>query len=174
MIDKEGYRANVGIILCNAQDQVLWAQRRQHNSWQFPQGGVEPDETPEQAMYRELGEEVGLEPKHVEILGVTSDWLRYRLPKQYIRSGNDPVCIGQKQHWFLMRFKGKEADVRLDCQSPPEFESWRWVDYWQPAQEIVFFKREVYQLALHELAPILFPEYKARIESDKGRGGRLV
>ena len=72
MIDKDGFRPNVGIILCNEQNQVLWAQRARHDSWQFPQGGIKVDETPEQAVYRELMEEVGLEQQHVEILGETS------------------------------------------------------------------------------------------------------
>ena len=167
MIDKDGFRPNVGIILCNEQNQVLWAQRAQHDSWQFPQGGIKPDETPEQAVFRELMEEVGLSREHVEVLGMTRDWLRYRLPKRYLRFGNKPLCIGQKQRWFLLRFIGKEEDVRLDKFEKPEFDDWRWVDYWTPAQEIVFFKRRVYEKALHELAPILFPEYKKRIDSQK-------
>jgi len=167
VIDKDGFRPNVGIILCNHKNQVLWAQRAQHDSWQFPQGGINKDETPEQAVYRELKEEVGLNPEHVEVLGVTEKWLHYRLPKQYLRFGNKPLCIGQKQRWFLLRFIGEEADVRLDQDAKPEFDDWRWVDYWHPAKEIVFFKRSVYQKALHELAPLLFPEYKKRIEAQQ-------
>jgi len=167
VIDKDGFRPNVGIILCNHKNQVLWAQRKQQDSWQFPQGGINEDETPEQAVFRELREEVGLHPKHVEVLGVTEDWLHYRLPKQYLRFGNKPLCIGQKQRWFLLRFIGEEADVKLDQDAKPEFDDWCWVDYWHPAQKIVFFKRDVYQQALHELAPILFPEYKKRVESQR-------
>ena len=146
---------------------MLWAQRARHDSWQFPQGGIKVDETPEEAVYRELMEEVGLEQQHVEILGVTRGWLRYRLPKRYLRYGNEPLCIGQKQRWFLLRFIGNEEDVKLDQYEKPEFDDWRWVDYWKPTQEIVFFKRRVYEKALHELAPILFPEYKKRVESQK-------
>ncbi|MDQ7072351.1 MAG: RNA pyrophosphohydrolase [Gammaproteobacteria bacterium] len=167
MIDKDGFRLNVGIILCNEQNQVLWAQRAQHDSWQFPQGGIKPEETPEQAVYRELMEEVGLTPQHVEVIGATSGWLRYRLPKRYLRQGNKPMCIGQKQRWFLLRFVGNEEDVKLDCFDKPEFDDWRWVDYWTPAKEIVFFKRRVYEKALHELAPLLFPEYKKRVDNQK-------
>ncbi len=167
VIDKDGFRPNVGIILCNKQNKVLWAQRARHDSWQFPQGGIKVDETPEEAVYRELLEEVGLEQQHVEILGVTRGWLRYRLPKRYLRYGNEPLCIGQKQRWFLLRFTGKEEDVKLDQYEKPEFDDWRWVDYWTPTQEIVFFKRRVYEKALHELAPILFPEYKKRVESQR-------
>jgi len=143
VIDKDGFRPNVGIILCNQHNQVLWAQRAQHDSWQFPQGGIKPEETPEQAVYRELMEEVGLAPKHVEVIGVTSGWLRYRLPKRYLRQGNKPMCIGQKQRWFLLRFIGHEDDVKLDGYAKPEFDDWRWVDYWTPAKEIVFFKPKI-------------------------------
>jgi putative (di)nucleoside polyphosphate hydrolase len=167
VIDKDGFRPNVGIILCNQQNQVLWAQRAQHDSWQFPQGGIKPKETPEQAVYRELMEEVGLTPEHVEVIGVTRGWLRYRLPKRYLRQGNKPMCIGQKQRWFLLRFVGNEEDVKLDSYEKPEFDDWRWVDYWTPAKEIVFFKRRVYEKALHELAPLLFPDYKKRVDNQK-------
>lgn len=167
MIDKDGFRLNVGLILCNQQNQVLWAQRAQHDSWQFPQGGIKPEETSEQAVYRELMEEVGLSPEHVELIGMTRDWLRYRLPKRYLRYGNKPMCIGQKQRWFLLRFIGSEEDVKLDGYDKPEFDDWRWVDYWTPAQEIVFFKRRVYEKALHELAPLLFPDYKKRVDNQK-------
>jgi putative (di)nucleoside polyphosphate hydrolase len=160
VIDKDGFRPNVGIIICNADNQVLWAQRAQHDSWQFPQGGIKTNETAEQAAYRELMEEVGLAPEHVELLATSRGWLRYRLPKRYLRYGNKPLCIGQKQRWFLMRFIGAETDVRLDLHDTPEFDDWRWVDYWKPVEEIVFFKRRVYEKALHEFAPILFPEYK--------------
>lgn len=168
MIDKDGFRANVGIILCNQDNQVLWAQRARHDSWQFPQGGIKSDETPEQAVYRELMEEVGLEQQHVEMIGKTDGWLRYRLPKRYLRYGNKPLCIGQKQRWYLLRFIGKEEDVKLDQYEKPEFDDWRWVDYWTPTKEIVFFKRRVYEKALHELAPLLFPEYKKRVDQQTG------
>lgn len=166
MIDKDGFRPNVGIILCNQQNQVFWAQRAQHDSWQFPQGGIKSGETPEQAVYRELMEEVGLVPEHVEVIGATSGWLRYRLPKRYLRQGK-PMCIGQKQRWFLLRFIGNEDDVKLDGCDKPEFDDWRWVDYWTPAKEIIFFKRRVYEKALHELAPLLFPDYKKRVDNQE-------
>ena len=95
MIDSEGFRPNVGIILANDAGQVLWAKRIGHNAWQFPQGGIQHGETPEQALYRELREEVGLLPEHVQIIAQTKGWLRYRLPHRYIRTDSDPVCIGQ-------------------------------------------------------------------------------
>jgi len=157
VIDSEGFRANIGIILCNEECQLLWARRIQQDAWQFPQGGIKEGETPEQALYRELAEEVGLFPEHVEIMGCTQDWLQYRLPEKLIRYEKKPVCIGQKQKWFLLRMLCEESDVRLDRSSKPEFDHWRWVTYWDPVKEVVNFKRDVYQRALKELEPLLFP-----------------
>ena len=155
MIDSEGFRANVGIILCNDVGKLLWARRVLQNAWQFPQGGVEPDESPEEAAFRELEEEVGLRPEDVELIGCTRGWLRYRLPKRFIRRNCFPTCIGQKQRWYLMRLVSDDERVCLDHSGHPEFCEWRWVDYWDPLEEIVFFKRHVYLQALKELAPLL-------------------
>ena len=157
MIDPDGFRPNVGIILSNWDGHVLWARRIGQQAWQFPQGGINRDETPEQALYRELGEEIGLGPEHVEIVGATKGWLRYRLPKRLVRHNTNPVCIGQKQVWFMLRLQSDEQAVRLDSSDRPEFDSWRWVDYWHPLAEVVAFKRNVYRRALEELAPLLFP-----------------
>lgn len=158
MIDEQGYRPNVGIVLCNGALQVLWAKRCGGNGWQFPQGGVHADETPEAAMYRELHEEVGLLSAHVEILGRTRDWLRYDIPDDYRRrlsAPSRPEFRGQKQIWFLLRLTGRDEDVKLDACHKPEFDEWRWVDYWRPLDEIIPFKRDVYRLALTELEPFL-------------------
>lgn len=154
MIDTDGFRPNVGIILSNPAGKLLWAKRIGQNAWQFPQGGIQRDETPEQALYRELNEEIGLEPGHVDVLGQTRDWLRYRLPERFQRRA-DPVCIGQKQIWFLLRLKAEEALVRLDGGDKPEFDGWRWVDYWYPLREVVFFKRDVYRCALQEFSSLV-------------------
>ena len=155
MIDSEGYRPNVGIILCNPERKLLWARRYGQDAWQFPQGGIRVDETPEEAVYRELTEEVGLAADDVEIVGCTQGWLRYRLPKRFIRRKSRPLCIGQKQRWFLLRLTGSESAVCLDHSDTPEFDAWRWVSYWHPLKEIVFFKRRVYEQALRELEPLL-------------------
>lgn len=158
MIDPDVFRPNVGIILSNPEGQLLWARRIGQNAWQFPQGGMRSDETPSEAMYRELAEEVGLYPEHVEVMGATRGWLRYRLPRQFIRRKSRPVCIGQKQVWFMLRMLCADQDVCLDQTENPEFDRWRWVDYWHPLNEVVAFKRNVYKKALRELAPLLFPE----------------
>ncbi len=156
VIDAEGFRSNVGIILCNSKGKLLWARRIGQNGWQFPQGGINRDETPEEALYRELMEEVGLHQSHVEIIGCTQNWLRYRLPKRFIRHDLAPVCIGQKQRWFLLRLNCDDARVKLDMTDKPEFDQWKWVSYWHPLKEVVAFKRKVYKSALNELAPLLF------------------
>lgn len=158
MIDTDGFRPNVGIILTNEKRRLFWGRRVGQNAWQFPQGGIKSDETPEQAMYRELEEEVGLKPEHVEILGCTKGWLRYRLPHRYIRKHSSPVCIGQKQIWYILKVTCKESDFCLDHSDKPEFDDWRWVSYWTPARDVVYFKRNVYNKALTELATFLFPE----------------
>ena len=158
MIDSDGYRPNVGIIVSNTQGKLLWARRIGQDAWQFPQGGIRSHETPEDALFRELKEEIGLEQHHVAVLGCTRDWLRYDLPKRFVRHGSQPVCIGQKQIWYMLRLVGSDEDLRLDLGDKPEFDGWRWVEYWQPVREVVYFKRRVYSQALRELAPLLYPE----------------
>lgn len=152
MIDNNGFRANVGIVLLNEACQVLCGRRIGMSAWQFPQGGIKRHETPREAMFRELREEVGLAPEHVEVLGSTKGWLRYRLPKRYIRRHQQPLCIGQKQVWFALRLVAEEDKLCLDAAEEPEFDAWRWFDYWDPLGFVVSFKRGVYQKALNELA----------------------
>jgi putative (di)nucleoside polyphosphate hydrolase len=155
MLDKDGYRPNVGIILCNEEGKVLWARRCGRDGWQFPQGGMRDDETPEQAMYRELQEEIGLSAAHVEVLGRTRDWLHYDLPPAMrANTGSRSRFRGQKQIWFLLRLTGPDEAVVLDCCAKPEFDDWRWVDYWSTLEQIIHFKRDVYQRALDELRPL--------------------
>ena len=155
MIDSEGFRANVGIILTNDQGQVFWARRIGMDAWQFPQGGIKKDESPKMAMYRELKEEIGLEPEHVELINSTDDWLRYWLPKRYIRQNREPLCIGQKQIWYLLKLTVDETYLDLSYTSEPEFDSWKWVDFWRPVEEVISFKRQVYQQALKQLQPFI-------------------
>jgi len=111
-IDAEGFRANVGIILANSDNKLMLGGRVGAKGWQFPQGGMIEGEEPVDAMFRELREEVGLEEADVEVLDVTSDWLRYKLPDKFIRRHSLPLCIGQKQRWFMLRLT---CDLRRQC-----------------------------------------------------------
>ncbi|CDH03564.1 RNA pyrophosphohydrolase [Xenorhabdus bovienii] len=157
MIDDDGYRPNVGIVICNRQGQVLWARRYGQHSWQFPQGGINPGESPEQAMYRELFEEVGLNRKDVRVLASTRSWLRYKLPKRLVRWDTKPVCIGQKQRWFLLQLLCNEVDINVQRSNAPEFDGWRWVSYWYPVRQVVSFKRDVYRRVMKEFSSIVMP-----------------
>jgi putative (di)nucleoside polyphosphate hydrolase len=156
-IDAQGFRANVGIVLMRDDGQVFLGSRSDGRGWQFPQGGVQRDESPEEALYRELREEIGLTADDVQLVGGTRNWLRYRLPRQYVRRRSRPLCIGQKQRWFLLRMRGGEERLRFDVTTKPEFDAWRWVDYWSPVREVIYFKRRVYARALDELADWAFP-----------------
>jgi putative (di)nucleoside polyphosphate hydrolase len=157
-IDAHGFRANVGIVLIRDGGEVFLGGRSDGRGWQFPQGGVRPDESAEQALFRELHEEVGLEQHDVEVVAATRSWLRYRLPRRYLRRRSQPLCIGQKQRWFLLRMLGSESRLRFDVMPQPEFDSGRWVDYWSPVREVIYFKRSVYARALEELGSRAFPD----------------
>ena len=151
MIDSEGFRSNVGIVICNRGGQLLWAKRIGQSAWQFPQGGIKQSESVEEALYRELDEEVGLTEGDVRILHQTEDWLHYRLPENFIRHHKDPLCIGQKQKWFLLSLETEDSKVELSKTGTPEFDDWRWVSYWYPVEQVIEFKRDVYQQALEQL-----------------------
>ena len=155
MIDSDGFRPNVGIILANSQGQVLWARRIGQNSWQFPQGGINEGETPEQAMFREVEEEMGITANDIEVIAVTRGCLRYKLPRRMIRYNSLPVCIGQKQKWYLLKLKSSDEVIDISATDAPEFDGWRWVSYWYPLGQVISFKREVYRKAMKELSPKL-------------------
>ena len=154
IIDKRGFRCGVAVILLDEVGQVFWAHRIQQKGWQFPQGGLQDRETPTDAMYRELHEEIGLLPKDVELLAISKDWLRYRLPTHKVRS-SAPLCIGQRQKWFLLRLIDQKPEIRFDTTSSPEFDQYRWVHYWYPMDHVVYFKQEVYRKALTEFSSFL-------------------
>ena len=155
MLDRDGFRPNVGIILLNQRSQVFWGKRIRTHSWQFPQGGIDRGENPEQAMFRELHEEVGLFPRHVHVLARTRDWLRYEVPDRFIRRDARGHYKGQKQIWFLLQLVGHDWDLNLRATDHPEFDAWRWNDYWVPLDVVVEFKRGVYEMALTELSRFL-------------------
>jgi putative (di)nucleoside polyphosphate hydrolase len=106
-------------------------------------------------MYRELYEEVGLKPEHVRILARTRDWLRYEVPDHYIRKDARGHYRGQKQIWYLLMLVGRDCDLDLRASNHPEFDAWRWNDYWVPLDMVIEFKRGVYELALTELSRFL-------------------
>ena len=162
MIDGEGYRANVGIIILNSQNsKVFWGRRIRQKSWQFPQGGLNLGDTALSAMYRELHEEVGLRPQDIEVLAVTKGWFKYRLPATLLRN-KDPLYVGQKQKWFLLRLRAPDSAVDLNSTNSPEFDAWRWVDYWYPLNQVIAFKRHVYRKSLEMLFPIVERERRQK------------
>ncbi len=175
MIDVDGFRPNVGIVICNRLGQVLWARRIRQNSWQFPQGGVDAGESPEDAMYRELYEELGLSRSDVKLMGVTKFWLKYRLPKRLIRWNEEPVCVGQKQKWYLLSLNKEHSEhIEFNRKGHPEFDDWRWVSYWYPVRQVVAFKRDVYRQVLTYFAHIAlfgdgFERHKKRLYGGRSR-----
>lgn len=160
MIDKNGYRLNVGIVLANKNGQLFWGKRTKSQGWQFPQGGVHPYETLEETMYRELNEEVGLTKKDVKILAINKNWLHYKLPIHMQRDAQTPVCIGQKQKWFLLLLINPDNKICLDVNPKPEFNKWLWVEYWDPLKEVVYFKRNIYRRVLTEFECVLSQKNK--------------
>jgi putative (di)nucleoside polyphosphate hydrolase len=157
VIDRDGFRHNVGIVLMH-EGKVFLGRRTGGRGWQFPQGGVREGEDPEETVFRELAEETGVERGSVALAGSTAEWLRYRLPPRFIRRNQQPLCIGQKQRWFLLKLT--DDDVRFDFgrTDEPEFDRWRWATWWEPVREVIYFKRPVYARALTELAAFAFPD----------------
>lgn len=163
MIDNDGYRLNIGIVLANDEHKLFWGKRIsicQSEAWQFPQGGICAYETLKEAMYRELTEETGLTESDVEILKITRRWFYYQLPSATARKLSDvrdrKRCIGQRQRWFLLKLISAPEKICFDKNETPEFSDWCWVDYWYPVQNVVSFKREVYAQVLSEFEPVLF------------------
>ena len=156
MIDQDGFRSNVGIIVTNADGKVLWAKRAgSQSAWQFPQGGIRQNEAPIDAMYRELKEELGLESAHVKVLAESQQWLRYRLPIRFQRQHDIARCVGQKQKWFLLQLIAEDSCIKLDASGHPEFDRWKWVDYWLPLKQVIFFKSHVYRKVLEEFETVV-------------------
>lgn len=161
----DGYRPNVGIIICNRNGKVFWAHRVNNDGWQFPQGGVSRNEGLIDAMYRELEEETGLVSQQVKIVAHTKCWLHYDLPQSLLRNqrrrspvgGRKRVSFkGQKQVWFLVELIDDDSAVNLQAGlEQPEFDDWRWVDLEHAIDNIVDFKRSVYQKAIGELEQFL-------------------
>lgn len=142
------YRPCAGVVLINAQG-LVFAGRRidMPGAWQMPQGGIDGDETPQQAALRELTEETGLSPDTVEVLAETPGWVFYDLPPELVGTVWKGRFGGQRQKWVLMRFLGEDSAIRIDTDHP-EFEEWRWMPAAALLENIVPFKRGVYEEVL--------------------------
>ena len=149
------YRSNVGIMLINDDGHVFVGQRldNNQNAWQMPQGGIDGDEDPQSAAYRELLEETGIEQENVKFLATSSKWLLYDLPEDLIPKLWDGKYRGQKQKWFLFKFLGTNRDINISTEHP-EFSKWKWMPKENLLEEIVPFKKSVYESVLREFERI--------------------
>ncbi|MGB0450451.1 MAG: RNA pyrophosphohydrolase [Porticoccaceae bacterium] len=152
MVDKDGFRSNVAIVIGDGKGNLFWAKRLGQTAWQFPQGGIDRGESAEDALYRELYEEVGLGSGDVKIIQRSKRWLKYRIPEQMQRKNSKPLCIGQKRRWFFLEMTCDPGKVRFDTCGTPEFDDWQWVNYWYPVNSVISFKRTVYRNALQEFS----------------------
>lgn len=168
MIDSHGYRASIGIILLKG-SKVFWGKRLGNVSWQFPQGGIQREEKYRDALFRELWEELGLHENDVQVIGSTANWQTYKLPTRLVRYHAKPVCVGQKQKWFLLRLLSPDDKINLFASNNPEFDEWTWVNYWYPINAVVRFKRDVYRNVLQEFAPIVFENHQLSAEDENKR-----
>ncbi|MBX6323344.1 MAG: RNA pyrophosphohydrolase [Rhodospirillaceae bacterium] len=121
-------------------------------AWQMPQGGIDESETPEQAAWREMREEVGTDK--AELLGTTREWVRYDLPPDLAGRLWGGAYRGQEQKWFAFRFTGQDSDIDI-ARYEPEFAEWRWIDPAELLRIIVPFKRELYARVIEELSPFI-------------------
>lgn len=148
MVDPESlpYRPCVGVVLIDARGMVFAGQRIDNPSpaWQMPQGGIDDGEKPREAAYRELWEETGVTRDLVDFVGKTHGWVTYDLPPDLLGKVWGGKYRGQRQKWFLFRFKGKDADIRIASEHP-EFSTWRWILADEMVESIVPFKRTVYE-----------------------------
>jgi len=147
----EGYRKNVAMVVMNNHRQVLICRRKGTENWQFPQGGIDKDELLEEAMYRELYEEVGLEKSDVSIIGKTKRAIKYDIPSSMRSKVLGGKFKGQLQTWYLLKVRDDNCSINLYCDASPEFDMFDWVSYWYPISKIVEFKKEAYREALKEL-----------------------
>lgn len=151
-IAKLPYRPCVGVMLANADGHVFVGQRIDNPgpAWQMPQGGVDPGEDPRDAALRELWEETGVTADKVTVVAETAGWVPYDLPHDLVPRLWKGRFRGQEQKWFLMRFHGADTDVNIETEQP-EFSQWRWLAPSDLVENIVPFKRAVYQSVLDEL-----------------------
>ena len=151
------YRPNVGAVLFNADGLVFIGRRRQHptqeadpGGWQLPQGGIDPNEDPRVAIFRELAEEIGTD--RAEIIGEHPEWLTYDLPVEIIGTALGGKYRGQRQRWFALRFTGEDSDINLQAEAHPEFDTWRWAHLAELPDLAVPFKRAIYETLVGSFA----------------------
>ena len=151
------YRPNVGAVLFNQAGLVWVGRRRQHptqeaapGGWQLPQGGIDPDEDPAQAVLRELAEEIGTD--RAEIIAEHPEWLTYDLPREIVGKALGGKYRGQRQRWFALRFTGLDSDVNLEAEAHPEFDAWRWAPLAELPSLAVPFKRDIYEILARSFA----------------------
>jgi putative (di)nucleoside polyphosphate hydrolase len=156
------YRPNVGAVLFNRQGLVFVARRADlpnaegpAGGWQLPQGGIDADEDPREAVLRELAEEIGTD--RAEIIGEHPDWLTYDLPPHLIGVALGGRYRGQRQRWFALRFTGTDGDIRLDADPDPEFDAWRWTGLADLPALAVEFKRPIYRVLTASFARFATP-----------------
>ena len=139
------FRKGIGVFLINENNQ-LWVGKRidfKNNYWQMPQGGIDNNENPRQAMIRELSEETGIK-KNYEILMELEGWLSYSLPSSLKKIVWGGRYVGQKQKWFACRFFGKDEEFNLKTHKP-EFEDWKWIRPEDAIKFVVPFKKKLYK-----------------------------
>ena len=152
-MNKKNYRKGVGIVVVNDQGQFFLGKRIGAHAWQFPQGGIDEGEKPEEALYRELYEETGIKRDKVKILSVSQKWLVYHIPHVYQRFNKK--YDGAMQKWFLLKFIGINSDVNLNAFSHAEFDGWKWADKKTAITSVVRFKKAVYESIFDEFADVL-------------------
>ena len=149
-MNDKSYRKNVGLIVLNQDNQLLVCRRKNQQTWQFPQGGIDAGGSPRAAAHRELFEEVGIKQKDVQIIQKSSHWYHYDLPRKYQkRSESMKQFRGQTQKWFLLKAR-TELEINLLNEVEQEFVEHKWVSFWYPLSHIVPFKKDVYAKVLNE------------------------
>jgi len=149
----KNYRKGVGIIIVNTKGLFFLGKRIGAEAWQFPQGGIDEDEVPEEALYRELHEETGLVKGKVKILAVSKKWLVYHIPHLFQRSNKK--YDGAMQKWFLLELTGTNQDINLNAVSHAEFDAWKWADKSTAINSVIRFKKGVYASIFSEFADVL-------------------
>jgi putative (di)nucleoside polyphosphate hydrolase len=159
MIKETGYRLNVGLIILNDKGKLLLCKRKDVNSWQFPQGGIDFNENPSNAAKRELFEEVGIKSTSVKLIKEMGEWVKYDIPKKSRRRNFLKKKIkGQKQKWFMYKLR-ENTSISFENDPDKEFDDYKWVSYWYPLYCIVSFKKEVYRKVLNSLSSSFCKEF---------------